>query len=238
MKEHYKTICTKLDSGQNLKLIGCKHGDWWNKSDFHLRKEEYIQSLNGADILVLEQPFLAEFYEEPFFKMISQIAYNKNMSICTIDPLNQNTDSLNDKFYEKYIESKKFCMAFEEGNGNLISMCECHEKHRDPFDVIKYANTLSDFWFKISFGEFDWRNIRIAKGLDEEISKLDVENILAIHGGFHTRPIHFYLKNPKFRETKLRRKYSEFEMLGEKGIKLYAPAKCENKQEQAWKRIK
>ena len=81
MKEYYKTICTKLDSGQNLKLVGCKHGDWWNKSDFHLRKEEYIQSLNGADILVLEQPFLAEFYEEPFFKMISQIAYNKKHGI-------------------------------------------------------------------------------------------------------------------------------------------------------------
>ncbi|KHO51391.1 MAG: hypothetical protein QT05_C0043G0008, partial [archaeon GW2011_AR13] len=70
MKEYYKTICTKLDSGQNLKLVGCKHGDWWNKSDFGIREKEYNELISWSDILVLEQPFLAEFYEEPFSKKI------------------------------------------------------------------------------------------------------------------------------------------------------------------------
>jgi len=237
MKEYYKTICTKLDSGQNLKLVGCKHGDWWNKSDFGIREKEYNELISWSDILVLEQPFLAEFYEEPFSKKISKIVYTQNKRICIVDPQNEKTDKFHEESYEKYVKSEKFCMAIEEGNGNLISICDCKQKNNGPFDYIRYIDSMSDFWWKISFGESDWRNIRIAKGLEEEISQLNAENILAIHGGIHTRPIHFYLKNPKFRETKLRRKYSELEMLGEKGIKIYSPVKCKDKQEQAWERI-
>src|SRR3989339_57944 len=93
-----------------------------------------------------------------------------------------------------------------------------------------------EVYVKIAHGINDWRNVVIAKGLAEKISQLPAENIVAIHGAQHTRPIAFYINNPELRQQKFEG-YKRFNEVGRQGIKKFTPVFDINNMDKCiWKR--
>src|SRR3989339_494829 len=70
----------------------------------------------------------------------------------------------------------------------------------------------------------------------EKISQLPAENIVAIHGAQHTRPIAFYINNPELRQQKFEG-YKRFNEVGRQGIKKFTPVFDINNMDKCiWKR--
>src|SRR3989339_809992 len=124
---------------------------------------------------------------------------------------------------------------FHEGFTGKVSYERYKKDH--PFEgYIDYLNNMGEFYFKIAHGINDWRNVVIAKGLVEKISQLSAENIVAIHGAQHTRPIAFYINNPELRQQKFEG-YKRFNEVGRQGIKKFTPVFDINNMDKCiWKR--
>lgn len=233
---YFQTIDTKTKGNQNLKLVGCNHGTPQSPGDFYERRAFYEEVGEWADSFILEQSAYREFHESPFFHNISQLAYHQNKRIYAVDPINERSMNLQKRLEKKYELSEDiYKMRLKEGYKSRVSREKYKTKHPEGTEI-HYHNHVKEDWWKFSYGVDDWRNVVIATLLTEKISQLKDKNILAIHGGGHTRPINFYLKNPKIREQKLQQ-YNRFNEAGTSCIKEFIPRPdlCD-KNESCWER--
>jgi len=227
-------------NGKYLTLVGSNHGKFsfskCGESDFLKRKYFYEGLIDESDIVVLEQPVGGEFYEDiSFFAKLGLIAYDSNKEIYIIDPNNVRANNLQKFLCENFEKDGKLPLEIHEGFTGKVSYERYKKDH--PFEgYIDYLNNIGEFYFKIAHGINDWRNVVIAKGLAEKISKLDAENIVAIHGAQHTRPIAFYINNPELRQQKFEG-YKHFNEVGRQGIKKFTPVFDINNMDKCiWKR--
>lgn len=201
MDKLYKSIETTLKNNQKIKLIGCNHGNWNIESDFKPRRKFYESEIEKSDFIILEQIVGAEFYDDKeFFDRIGELALKHNKEIYILDPVNNKIYLRNMENFQQHIENGSDLKYIETTN------IDDFQRHKDTFDV------------------FDYRNIKIGQRLNQDISKINFDYTIAIHGASHTLPIHFYLHHNKERDEKLKLIYPNLETLTRK-IKKFTPNK-------------
>src|SRR3989339_764833 len=161
--------------------------------------------------------------------------YDYDKEVYVIDPNNVRANNFQKFLCEHFEKDGKLPLEIHEGFTGKVSYERYKKDH--PFEgYIDYLNNIGEFYFKIAHGINDWRNVVIAKGLAEKISQLPAENIVAIHGAQHTRPIAFYINNPELRQQKFEG-YKRFNEVGRQGIKKFTPVFDINNMDKCiWKR--
>lgn len=219
-KKYPYEIINKKIKNSKVELIGVKH-DFDNFKKYETFFIEKIKS--SPEGIVLEQSVGWNFWESEFFGELGEIAYKNNINIYQADPTNQSTSHLDIvlPFASPYL------MVFGGLGGSLIGAnLIAGSLIGVGTNILIYVklnklNKIDDtIRGLITYGETDWRNIKIAQGIEKIVGKENSEKLTAFHGGAHTRPISFYLDHSKIRESK-NILYAPWNLIGKNKVRKY-----------------
>lgn len=243
-------IIQKKIKNSNVEIIGV----WHAKRFFNEQQEFYERKINESSGIVLEQSIGGEFWECEFFDKLGEIAYKKKIPIYQADPINEVAlidyhHSLTSVFggilmgigfyknARKMISKKITRKEFFKNAGLNFSGASIFCGSFWPYAYLKNELEQSPEIDVLVYGQTDWRNIKIAEGINKICEKENLEKITAFHGEFHTKSIGFYLDNPEIRKIK-DILYAPLNICGIKGIRKYVPEKIREdlkKYNQGWK---
>ena len=89
----------------------------------------------------------------------------------------------------------------------------------------------------LTYGNYDYRNIKIAEGIEKICEKSnDVKNLAVIHGAFHTEHIEAYLSRKNLRLKKLA--YFPHEAIGKTKVREYSPKEKTHPDKYEWELVR
>jgi len=218
---------------KDVSIVGVRH-----LPEFFLKYKIFFENLvSKHDAIVLEES-IEDFWEHPFFGKIADIAYAQKKRVYQADPTNLPCEILDATSFggglyliidavnkpKREISRRDFLKRIGIAGigafllfGSLPGMVV-----RKVIDEeILYSYGIDDL---LSYGNTDYRNIKIAEGIEKICYKVsDLKKIVAFHGASHSKHIEAYLKNPALRAKKLA--YLLHEAISRKKVREYIPAK-------------
>ena len=243
----YKILNERI-SGKDVSILGVKH-----TLEFYDRYKDFFKDFTSKyDAFVFEQPYKGDFWLSPFFEEIGNLISGTGKRIYQADPINQNTNDFDiDSFYggiflmleglvgpnlRNYVR-KRINPNFKEkktSRRNFLKRAACAGAGaslafgsfpgflaRSLYGDNLYGYGVDDI---LTYGETDYRNIKIAEGIEKICMNInDIKNLGVIHGATHTEPIAEYLNNEALRLKKLA--YFPYEIIGRTKVREYVPNK-------------
>lgn len=211
--------------GAKVEIIGVEHDN-----DFFEKFEKfYEEKIFQSDSIVIEQPLFTEFWQEnTFFGNLSKIAYEKDLPIYQVDPMNTSASILGLGAYIGLMglatnlsnngneEMSTYIHIFNQLGSYLCGEIVSQIDRK----INSKKNKLEKYRSIFTFGLIDWRNIHIANGIEKICAKENLNNLKVFHGAAHTEPISFYLDHPNIRKTK-KQLYLPYNLVGETKTRKY-----------------
>ncbi|KHO46993.1 MAG: hypothetical protein QJ16_C0008G0002 [archaeon GW2011_AR1] len=237
-------LITKKIKETDVEIIGVEH----NFEFFEAYKSFYEKKINSSDAIILEQPFNCEFWETDFFSQLGKIAYKKNIPIYQTDPINgiAQVDAviplstiLGVGLLKESLTSKK-----EITRRNFLKRVALFSVGTSITYESFVPNAIINggsypFPNVFSYGQTDWRNVKIAKGLEKVLKKEKINELKLFHGADHTNPINFYLDHQTIREIK-EFIYNPLDLVGKSKVRKYIPSNNPSdlkNHNQSWKLV-
>jgi hypothetical protein len=213
---------------KRVSVIGIEH-----TIEFYLEHDQFFDEIvRQNDALILEQPYGGEFWEDLFWGSIAVLSHDQNKRIYQADSCNESIYYLDVPsgalgslaaavyFLDKNKMSRRGFLKAACGAlggdlflGTILGMKIRHKALGDDSPLAKE---------QLFMGATDYRNIKIAEGVEKICNEADdIQNIASLHGKDHSDGIKFYLENPKLRAKKLF--YFPHEMLGKNEVREYVP---------------
>ncbi len=210
----YHTIETKLRRGQNLKLVGVSHEAEWVK----------LKKFNGE--LTLKEGHHLEYEDEKGYLLFYEGDFRKRERFYKEEIKRSDFIVIEQPVYRCFYEicNKSKRVLFEE-IGREANKMKKEVYVIDPINE-KVENSLENVCGSIRDRRIDkFRDMTIAKGLDEGISKINFDNAVLFQGNVHIKSINYYLNHPNWRNFNLNffLVYKKMNSLGRKGIRKYSP---------------
>lgn len=224
------SIIPRKENETEISLIGVHH----NLPFFKKYKKFYEEEINKSDMVIVEggEYLMRKRSTINFFDRLYEVAYEIKVPVLSIDPQNINTN-----FLDYLIPFGSIAMGslgtrlkipvlpmllhagglsglFGNTLGTAIRLGALNGFNVEEDAQLKKFDPLIESLF---LGEVDWRNVCIAKGLEEITEKENYKHISCFHGDIHNPQINFYLEHPKYREAKYNL-YFIFNKFGEKEI--------------------
>lgn len=228
----YPLIKEKIND-KDVCLVGVAH-DY----SFFKEHESYFEDIvSKHDAIVLEQSLGGDFWDSDFFGWIGDIAHSKKKRVYQADPMNWSIFELdawawwigiNLIFWSiaykprKKISRREFLIrsALIGSGASMVfgtTPMRIFTTEQNLEMVLEYG--IDDF---LLYGETDYRNIKIAEGIERICNEVDyIKSLATIHGAAHHKTVDFYLKNPYLRSKKLA--YFPHEIVGNTKIREYVP---------------
>ena len=209
--------------GTKVELIGVEH----TKKYFEKFEDFYNEKISESDSVILEQTLGSNFWQEnTFFGNLSKIAYEKDLSIYQVDPVNFSASVVGLSIYTSLIlyannisnneNLSNFMHTFNQ-LGSFLGACLFSGIDKK---INSKKNKLEKYRSIFTLGLIDWRNIHIANGIEKICAKENLNNLKVFHGAAHTEPISFYLDHPNIRKTK-KQLYLPYNLVGETKVRKY-----------------
>jgi hypothetical protein len=250
IKEYPMEIIPKKIKDSNVEIIGV----WHTKRFFNEYKEFYERKINESSGIVLEQSVGGEVWECEFFDKLGEIAYKKKIPIYQTDPINKIALIDCNNPLTSVFGGILMGMGFYKNARKIISKKITRKEFFKNVGLNFFGASIfyGSFWpyaylttkvgqspkiYLFAYGQTDWRNIKIAEGIDKICEKENLKKITAFHGEFHTKSIDFYLDNPEIRKIK-DALYTPLNICGIKGIRKYISASSKKdltNYHQSWK---
>lgn len=213
---HPPTVLEERVNSTDVSIIGVVHD-----LDYFKKYRQFFENKISESTTIMIEGLHKEFWEyeegdELFFNRIGEIAHSQNKKIYQADPrhsMDQSLDillSMEGAFLvlegllgliKHYPLEYNFTFL---GIGLPLLLGSMYTKiGRVGYSCIKnklIKYTLTD---AISYGRTDYRDLKIAEGIDKICNKIEgIEKLTCIHGKAHSHPIMAYLKKPKLRKIK------------------------------------
>jgi hypothetical protein len=241
-------IIKKQVGNSKVELVGVTHTSEFFNSHRKFYERKIEESPEG---IILEQPINFEFWEKPgdnrFYSHLGEIAYRNKINVYQTDPINIKSTVIDYSLFlpgtellSKGTSKKSIKMTRKEFLKRLGLSFSGASIVYGSFIPYAYVKTLVGEIPKVdffSYGGTDWRNVKIAEGIEKICEKENPKKLTAFHGAGHTKQIEAYLNNTKIREMK-NVLYAPLNFCGIKGARKYIPDKFETdfkKYNQSWK---
>jgi|SRR3989338_4825168 len=208
-------------------------------------EQSFIDPNQGSEneSLLIDEIEELDFTDDEFFGRIAKIAHENQIPIFIIDPFTEeiyNADhyifayaamltafsgvDLIKRLAKEDITRRRFFADMLLGAAGLSlaggSFPGVHYREEINEEALQ-EHGIDDLFF---YGATDFRNIKIAEGLDRISNQVTgINNILSIHGAHHYKQIDAYLLNPELRVRILA--YPIYNELGNINIREYRPVR-------------
>jgi len=219
-------------SGTEVTIVGVEHEGRF----FERYRSFFEEAVHQNDSVVLERNPLAEFSRDRFYGKIGSLAHEQRKSVYQADPLTGLSIIMEPAIITLLLGTA--AGANFEGLGrrritrrdflklaglSAVAASVIGGTHHGTLLREFLGEDFSEYDWKdlLSYGDKDFRDIRIAEGLGRIAQEGRERNLLSLHGSGHTGGIREYLRSPALRNKKYL--YLLHELMGRTKIKEYRP---------------